>query len=201
MSPHFKHQAEACLGFCTAKFEDFHLNSLVMGKNPFDGGSSVETLKWLSQFKKLDRKQLSKKLSPSEQALYNRLATKLSSIIDKGKVPPKHQRNKIRVDKEMKISLGQESEFREVYMKNISGGGLYIECQPQPPMGASINIKLQIEETNKSMLFEAEVAWVNPKPLSAMEPGVGAKFKSLTEEQNRFLQDLIHRVLDQKVKS
>ncbi len=166
----------------------------------FDTSSSVERLKLLALFKRLDAKKASG-LTEAEQKLYTELSSKISGIIDPKSKVDAQKRKDLRVPIHEPIQLHSSKDFQKFYLKNISGGGFYIESKKLYEMGTKIEFELEWVEKKKSLKLKGEVVWINPKTLNDLKPGMGLKFVDLDADQNKFLQDMIHDLLNRAMSS
>lgn len=167
-----------------------------MSKEPEDK-SSVDHLKLAVLFKKLEAKR-EKGLSPGEEKLFAELSQKLGSKVDKEKArsiteaPPRETR----VYTHEPLQIKTRRDFEKFYLKNISGGGVYLESNVSHPIGTSIDFELDWVEKKQKLGFRGEVAWINPKNLGELKPGFGVKFVNLTDEQNRMIKEMILHLLN-----
>jgi len=165
----------------------------------FGGQSSVESLKLLSQFKKLDLKR-SQGLSSAEESLYQELLLKLGKLID-GKVlrPQQQKRKNLRVNTSRHVQFASGAALQKAMMHNISGGGLYLATKDFLAIGSKVELKIEVSTSQKPLELDAVVTWVNPKGIEQLPPGMGLRFENLSREQNQKLKDLLHSSLDQKL--
>lgn len=166
----------------------------------FQGGS-VEGLKLLSRFKSLSRKMAQSGLSKDEMSEYHELQSTLQGIVNKKSLSREaNQRRNFRVDTQLAVSLKSQSDFKQVYLKNISGGGVYIECDPQPAMGQKLSFEIELEDKQIKMTFEGEVAWLNPKKIENLKPGVGLRFLNMNPQKQEFIDELVEEALGDQIK-
>lgn len=160
---------------------------------------SIKALHWIKRYKELDQKRVKKTLSEREEKEMDDLQRKISFVLDPSSKTTAPKRQFLRVDTDLKITLATKKDFKEVYIKNISGGGVYISTSEKFNIGNQVEFTVEIEETHKSMKISGEVAWTNPKGFRNLPPGVGLKLKDLNIDQERFIQQLVHALLDQSI--
>lgn len=166
-----------------------------MGKSE----NSIEILKLLGEFKRLDKKRLTG-LSTAESARFDELSNKLESFLDRKSLGKQPKRKELRVPCAHKIQVQNTADLKKFYIHNISGGGIYVTSEDYLPVGSSIEIDIFVEEGQRSQRLKGVVAWVNTKDIQGLPPGMGIKFASLTSEQEAFLKEVIHAELTRTVK-
>ncbi len=165
--------------------------------------SGTHALALLTQYKKLNARSR-ESLSPSELKELQELETVLSKMMKtEASRGNEEKRTSIRVP----VAKGSyEVEFENVgelgrsYLKNISGGGLYIETSRFLEIGTKTTLKIKLPGEKESLTISVEVAWVNPKVLGDMQPGLGFKFLDLDEKNRTKLKRLFDQALDAAVK-
>jgi len=167
--------------------------------SPFGDQSSIQTLKWLHQFKKLDAKQ-SEGLNDEEAKLYYELCEKLSHVLETGQIQKASRRKNLRVTVETEIILNSGKDFHKVYLKNISGGGVYIQNDRPLPIGSHVKIHIHLKEEKRKLELEGRVTWVNPKSTKSLPSGMGVQFENLTNKQTESIRKLVHQALQQQLK-
>lgn len=161
-----------------------------MSKN-FGDHSSVEALKWLKQYKRLEKKKEAG-LSPSEENTYEELRAKLAKLMDPKKPNPL---GKARFPTKVKVHFRSGKELKAAYMHNISGGGVYIATEDPKKVGSKIEVEIELQEEKKSQSFSGEVAWVNTRETTDLKVGMGVKFLNLSPDQTNFLREFVHAQL------
>lgn len=171
-----------------------------MTENDFGGGSSVKALEWLRQYKKLaDKKMMG--LSPEEAAQLKTLELKLAHMLDpKAKKTEAAKRNDLRVSKRIEINFKTPEEVHKAYIKNISGGGLYLETDNFQPVGSLMTIYLNLPSATEPEPVECMVAWVNPKTMGDLPKGMGLKFKKISETIRSKIQRFVDSTIESELK-
>ncbi|MBN8555461.1 MAG: TIGR02266 family protein [Deltaproteobacteria bacterium] len=168
--------------------------------NPLDPDFSVNALDLLRTYKKLnERKNLG--LSEQEQNLLNEIEKKLAQLVNpKEKKTVSNQRSNLRVGTNLAIKLATASDLKNAFMKNISGGGLYIETTEVFKMGQKLEVELTLPNDNQSFKVKTEIAWLNPSGMAGLPPGVGVKFLDLDQKIKNKIQSIIDSAIEKKIK-
>lgn len=160
---------------------------------PIDSKSVLEKIMLL---KKLEKKRAGgMALSASEEAQLKELSNELRKTIaaserrsgvgektDKG--PPS----------KLKVSFKDAEAFQAAYLKNVSGGGIYIETGATYKNDFAVEIEVEVVEPKaKSFSCKGKVVWVNPNPSedSVFKPGIGVKFGDMERSDQWTLYELI----------
>jgi uncharacterized protein (TIGR02266 family) len=168
----------------------------------FGQSSSVKILEWLTHYKKLSVRPTDS-LSETDKSKLKELELKLASFLAKtsGKnVPPPNARTSLRVNTNYSIRLGTIGEFHKAYMKNVSGGGLFVETDKFEEIGTRVKLQVVLPETTQAVEFETEVAWINPRRTASTPQGLGLKFVNLSEANRSRIQRLVNTALDRQIK-
>jgi len=168
-----------------------------VSKEP-DEKSSVDHLKLAVLYKKLEAKK-EKGFSPGEEKLFAELGLKLGNKPDSPKpTAPESSPREIRVHTHEALQIKSRRDFEKFYLKNISGGGVYLESSSSLPIGTQIDFEIDWVEKKQKLNFRGEVAWINPKTLGELKAGFGVKFVNPTEEQSRMIKEMISHLLSKK---
>ncbi len=154
---------------------------------------SLNALELLKLYKKLSAKRnQGQALSASESKQLLDLEHQIASLIDPTTSqagPPRRQA--LRVETRLEVAIKSADEMKKCFIKNISGGGLYIETPQPPPIGTRLDLKLAIPGYNKVVETLVEVAWTMPNPSAEMQPGMGVKFISIDPAAKKQIQKLV----------
>ncbi len=159
----------------------------------------VEALKWLQAYKKLTGKDPST-LTPAERAQIQELASRLSAVVEPqtdGMGPPR--RESLRVSSRFEVAVKDAGHMQKLFIKNISGGGLYIETHRPPALGTKLELDLALPNFNKVVHAIVEVAWSNPRGSNDLPPGMGVKFVNLPADARKKIQSLIAEKVQQVI--
>ncbi len=160
----------------------------------------LDALRWLQAYRKLNEKK-AEGLSSDEEKLLKELESKIAAFIDpKSPESFRHQRKALRVNAEITVSIQDRGEMNRLFIKNISGGGLYIATTENYEMGKKIKVLLQLPEETASHEIDVEVAWLNPKGVGHLPPGMGVKFVQIPPEARRKIDQMIERQVEKTIK-
>lgn len=110
--------------------------------------------------------------------------------------PHLDRRDSVRVPARLRIGFDSYGEIRESLMTNLSRGGLFISTPDPLPLGASLRLRIRIEETDEVIDLEGEVASLNTGPgLMTEELGMGIKFVRLGESEEKAVDNLYEHSL------
>lgn len=162
--------------------------------------TSTQTLQWLQQYKKLSARDVGT-LSESEKRQLTDLERKLALVLE-SKMPAaiQNQRQTLRVKTELEISIGTAEELQKLYIKNVSGGGMYVATQSPYPLGTRVAMQVKLPGYSQVQKIEGVVAWINTKTIGELPPGIGIRFVNLSVTQHQMIQKLIHSALDTALK-
>lgn len=169
----------------------------------FDDSSSVERLKLVTLFKRLDQKKMNG-LNEAEEKLYQELLRKLGKLINPDTPEEGQKRRDLRVPIMSPIKIQSDRDFKKLYLKNISGGGFYIESKTTYAIGTRIRFDLEWKQQDGKTLtlkLAGEVSWVNPKQIGDLQPGMGVRFVDLAPDQQSLLKQMTHELLDRAIEA
>ncbi len=167
-----------------------------MGKE-LEEKSSVDRLKLVVLYKKLEAKR-DKGFSAGEQKLFDELTQKLRAKPEApGKVPASETPARdTRVYVHEPLQIKSRRDFEKFYLRNISGGGIYLESATLHRIGTQIDFELEWVEQRKKLSFRGEVAWINAKNLGELKPGFGVKFVDPSENHKQLIKEMILHLLN-----
>ena len=160
----------------------------------------LEALTWLQNYRKLQAKK-SEGLTEAESTQLADLESKIAVFLEpksKTQAPPKRQ--SLRVDTSFEVNVSNAAEMKRLFIKNISGGGLYIESPDAHQIGQKLELKLKLPNSQSEIELKVEIAWLNPKGVGDLPPGVGVKYLNLSEADRRRIQALIESKLETAIK-
>lgn len=163
----------------------------------FGSNSSVKVLQWLTQYKKLNAKDPGM-LSSSEQKILADLTLKLGALMkpshstnSQSKSENLAQRRSLRIDTHYKVSYSSPGDFQQAYIRNLSGGGVFIETDRILEMGTQVELEVLFPDEPQAFKLKAEVAWTNPRKLSSTPQGMGLKFVELSDRVRNKINQII----------
>lgn len=166
----------------------------------FGGESSVKALELLRQYKKLSEKRILG-LTDDEEKTLKHLELALGKVLDSRASPAElNKRKGIRVSNRLEVKMQTPREVKNAYIKNISGGGLYVETEQFQAVGSKITVHIRFDEKSEPEPVECEVAWVNPKVMADLAPGMGVKFYKISDKTRSKVQRLVDEMLESEVK-
>lgn len=165
----------------------------------FGGESSVKALELLRTYRKLSEKK-NAGLSPDEEKTLKHIETLLGKALDKKASPTQiEQRKAIRVTNRIEINLESAHEVKKAYIKNISGGGLYLETNRFQPIGTILTVHLTLPGSDKPEPVDCQVAWVNPKNMPDLAMGMGLKFHKIDDKTRTRIQRLVDSIVESEI--
>jgi uncharacterized protein (TIGR02266 family) len=105
------------------------------------------------------------------------------------------KRKSFRVESNINVRLGELPGFKNYLIKNISGGGVFIETDEQLPMGTELTLHLELPDHDEALKLKGRVVWINPKDLTHLKKGVGIEFDKLDSAQQESIEQLIYENL------
>jgi uncharacterized protein (TIGR02266 family) len=112
------------------------------------------------------------------------------------------RRGSVRVPARLRVGFDSYGEIRESLMTNLSRGGLFIATPDPLPLGASLQLRIRIEETGEILDLGGEVASLNSGPgLTTEELGMGIKFIRQSDAQEKAVDNLYEQSLRKALQS
>lgn len=167
----------------------------------FGNKSSVKALEWLHQYKRLRQKKLTQPLSDAEEKSLEDLERKLAKIADPA-APDDHRnrRQALRVHASLSAEFKSADDLKKAFIRNISGGGLYIETDHLLPVNTDLSLRLQLPPNQEMMEIPVTVVWTQTKTSRDLPKGMGLRFNELTPAQKEKIQTLIEENLSERIK-
>ena len=147
----------------------------------------------LRAYMALDKRRTSPEgLSVADYERWTELKNSLSRHFQPGaKAKDQVKRTSVRVPVRLRMGFESYGEIRESLMTNLSRGGLFIATPSPLEMGATLHLRIRIEESQAELQLEAEVVALNSGPgLKSEECGMGVKFVHLDQEQQKLVDEL-----------
>ncbi len=169
----------------------------------FGSESSVKALEWLRHYKRLSQKPFIQ-LNAAEKQVLKDLEHKLAYLLNPKDAPSHQKREFLRVPTTLSAELADlhydnESAVRRAYVRNISGGGLFVETDRIPAMGSQVSFNLVVKTPPQILKLSGTVAWTNPSKSKATPQGFGLKFGELSSEDQKKLQSIVALQVEQVV--
>jgi type IV pilus assembly protein PilZ len=103
------------------------------------------------------------------------------------------RRRSPRVLVDLEVDYGDEDTYLFAYIRDISAT---VQTKSPEPPGTALNVRFTPNGSEESLELEGEVIWVNPyRPgkRDSINPGMGIRFTTLTNEQRYRLVEFVKR--------
>lgn len=100
------------------------------------------------------------------------------------------RRNSARVGLVARVNYKTVDDLFSEFARNINEGGLFIETEEPPEIGAAIALEFQIPETDSPIQLQGRVVRISDG-LSHEPPGMGVQFEDLDSEARSTINELI----------
>lgn len=102
-------------------------------------------------------------------------------------------RGSMRVSLKVEIGVHSETNFYTGFTMNISTGGLFVATHVPAKVGEVIPVSFTLPNSSKTLEAMGEVCWSREyNPLYPdTHPGMGLRFKGLSEEDEKTINDYI----------
>ncbi len=99
-----------------------------------------------------------------------------------------------RVRVELNIEFGSEHNFYAGFVENLSAGGVFIATYNILAVGEVIEFELGLPDSEVPVKGTGEVRWTRePREGSDMQPGLGIRFLSLSDESNKIIERFVEQ--------
>jgi uncharacterized protein (TIGR02266 family) len=101
-----------------------------------------------------------------------------------------------RAEASFEIHFRTAQEFAAGYIRNISGGGLFVRTQQPLPLNSEVQIRFTLPGTSRTFAVRGVVIWTNPHPSRSSFPsGMGVKFLNLDPEAQKLIAGFVKEKL------
>lgn len=101
-----------------------------------------------------------------------------------------------RADVELEVHYRTTQEFTAAYIRDISGGGIFIRTQQPLPLNHEVQIRFTLPGTPRAFAVRGLVVWTNPYPSRSSFPsGMGVKFLNLDPEAGKLIAGFVKQKL------
>jgi len=111
--------------------------------------------------------------------------------IERGPVAENFRRIDPRYDRQVSVELTVEGKDYICRSRNMSLGGMHVECRSTLPIGSAVNLRFQIPTQPELVEVGGDVRWVVATP-GTEQVGIGIRFHGLRARDvwalNRFFQ-------------
>ena len=93
-----------------------------------------------------------------------------------------------------------DGQAASAFLVNINVLGAYVTKDNLPPLGQRVTCRFAVPGNDIEVTVEAVVAWVSARqqhPVHSLPPGFGIKFRDLSPENRRRIEQLIENYVDQ----
>ena len=102
-------------------------------------------------------------------------------------------RRSARVHHEVMVGVTSEQGTFSGWGTNLSAGGVFVNSQQTPPIGAHVSVLLQLPGHSECKL-NGRVAWVQPSGPGVDEPGMGVEFLQPDEGTKTLLSSMVEKL-------
>ena len=88
-----------------------------------------------------------------------------------------HRRSDRRYERRVAISLKHEGESFSTFTRNISLGGVFIDCDRALPFGARVALDFRIPTQSEPVIVDGQVRWLEME--EGHVRGIGIRFEGL----------------------
>jgi uncharacterized protein (TIGR02266 family) len=88
-----------------------------------------------------------------------------------------HRRSDRRYDRRLEIDVIHEGRTMSSFTRNISLGGVFIDCDQALPFGAKVQLKFRVPTQTEQTVVDGQVRWVEME--EGQVKGIGIRFEGL----------------------
>jgi Tfp pilus assembly protein PilZ len=77
---------------------------------------------------------------------------------------------------------------------NINVLGAYVQRDEMPRLGQQVSIRFRIPDTEREVVVQGVVAWLNPRqqhPVHSFPPGFGVSFRELSDDHRKVIEGVV----------
>ncbi len=114
--------------------------------------------------------------------------------------PAAEKRGSQRVPVRLEVNFQSIDSFLSEYAMNISRGGLFVSTRKPLDVGTKLTLQFTIPDAAVPIKINGEVAWVTTyDKASQLIPGMGIKFRELSDGDRKKLEEFIDSLKPQTV--
>jgi uncharacterized protein (TIGR02266 family) len=152
------------------------------------------------EYRRLEEARARRPLTEAEDALWLDLKASLDARLwRQDPVAAANRRQSARVPVKLDVRFLDRPAFRKSYIRNISGGGVFVETDEEIPMGTEVRIRMDV--IDRTIECTCVCVWLNRVKSSDFGRGVGFKFLDLTPEEAKFVHEMVFRVMEREATS
>lgn len=158
----------------------------------------MPTTSLLEAFEHLSaRKRAGENFSPEDRVRWKRVRGELEEVLfQKPADPDADRREHLRVPVAMRVRYWSRDELKDRYVRVLGEGGLFVATDEQLPVGASVELEIEVVQRGLQLKVQGVVASVHREDDPA-QCGMGVRFVDLTWEHKTVLYDLVDDSLRQ----
>jgi uncharacterized protein (TIGR02266 family) len=88
-----------------------------------------------------------------------------------------HRRSDRRYDRRLEIDVIHEGQTLSSHTRNVSLGGVFIDCDRALPFGAKVQLKFRVPTQTELTVVDGQVRWVEME--DGQVKGIGIRFEGL----------------------
>ena len=148
----------------------------------------------VARYKQLSKAERAGTLTEQEREEFDRVkAAFATALADDAR--DEAQGVELQANIDMSVTFRDSFEMQGAWLRNVRGGGLYVETDRKLPVGDEFPLTIQVTDPPTKLAVRVAVVWVNshPGPDTSRKPGVGVKFVKPTPEQATAIERLVQR--------
>jgi uncharacterized protein (TIGR02266 family) len=106
---------------------------------------------------------------------------------------PHASRRSNRVHHEVMVGVTSDRETFSGWGTNLSVGGVFVNSNHAPPVGAHVSVLLQLPGHSECKL-SGRVAWAQPSGPGVDEPGIGIEFVAADEATRQLVAQMVEKL-------
>lgn len=136
---------------------------------------------YFREFARLDMQRMGEGLSISELERWSFLKTTLDRELKRRKTSRGHERRSSRrVNVRLICSFASCEQLRSAVITNLNTGGVFIETKTPLPVGATLDLRIRIEESGDEVEVQGVVVSQNVCPDRSTAIGMGVRFSQMS---------------------
>ena len=100
-----------------------------------------------------------------------------------------------RVDAHLELQYQTPQAFLTAYMRNISGGGLFVETERACRLNETLRLRFKLPGIDHAFEIGGLVVWTHAQSTQAFPAGMGIKFVEITPEEVELIERFVRQAL------
>jgi len=164
--------------------------SLLANRDNRDSRETEDIAAAFREYMHLEREQAAEGLSVAELQRWSELKDLLNRHFQPGLHEERvRQRTSVRLPSRLKVSFGSPQEAAGSLLTNVSRGGLFVATERPLAVGSALVLKIQLAPERARVELPGEVV-SHGSGDPADGPGMGIRFRHLSAEQQKIVDDL-----------